>query len=147
MFNLTERDHDGDAIDFSTGTALSSGDPVLLPGGLVGIVNGGDVAANDWGAAMTRGVYKCKKATTAGSAIARGDEVWYNPSTKVFGKSGTYPVGMCVEEDAADADEYVKVHLNCHAQVDHLANATAGSAAEINAVRDTMINLGLMATS
>jgi len=105
--------HDGDAIDYTPGSAVSAGD-VVVQGELVGVAKL-DIAANALGALAVKGVFDFPKATGASTAIAAGANVYWDVAdteAKEDAESGANKLIGKVVKAAADADETVRVRLN-----------------------------------
>ena len=66
--------HDGAAIDYTPGAAVSAGD-VVVQGELIGVAKL-DIAANALGALAVQGVFDFPKATGVGTAITVGSRVY-----------------------------------------------------------------------
>lgn len=98
---------DGMAINYTPGTAITSGDVVTF-GTFCGVAIG-DIAANTLGAVAVRGVYDVAK--QAALAIALGDAVYWDDANNVANTTPSNPLlGYCVAA-AVGADATVRVAL------------------------------------
>ncbi len=105
--------HDGKAVDYTPGSAVSAGD-VVVQGDLVGIAKL-DIAANALGALAVEGVFDLPKATGGGTAIAAGATVYWDvgdTEAKTDDETGANELIGKVVKAAADADATVRVRLN-----------------------------------
>lgn len=103
--------HDGAAIDYTPGTAVSAGD-VVVQGELVGVAKL-DIAANKLGALAVAGVFDFPKNSGVGTAIAMGVNVYWDSVNKVATTTaaGNKLIGKVVRA-AADADTSVRVRMS-----------------------------------
>jgi predicted RecA/RadA family phage recombinase len=104
--------HDGDSIDYTPGSAVSAGDVVVL-NDLIGIAKL-DIAANVKGSLSLVGNYLFDKVTGGGTALAVGDNVYYDESEDEAtsdddGGDNVY-LGKCVKA-AGDSATTVEVRL------------------------------------
>jgi len=101
--------HTGDVLDHTPTSAVTSGDVVVM-GDLIGIAER-DIPANTLGAVRVKGVVELPKDNTV--QIDKGDICYFEVAEDEINKtaSGNPFAGVCVE-DAATADETVKVLLN-----------------------------------
>lgn len=110
----------GPKVDHTPGSALSPGEVVLLAGfcGIANDPNG--IAAAQLGSLHTAGVWKIKKAVSGGVTFSQGDPVRWDDTgkTAVTSGNGDQDLGIAFE-DAADADDHVKVHLNTQVMPDN----------------------------
>lgn len=145
MFLKTHRACDGVNVDFLASANKLSGDPIVLSDGRIGIVNA-DTPQGQHGSANTSGFYRGVKALGAGTALTKGTPLFYDLTAGVYADEGDIQVGT-VEENAADNEDSVLFGLNIHFPrvAAHVADASSGSAAEINALRDALVNAGFMA--
>jgi len=105
-------------IDHTPSSAVAVGQMVAIGTGMVGIADR-PIAANTLGALCVDGVFACDKATTAGTALTAGTQVYLNTSTgKVTSSANsggqsptTYPPLGVVVADAADGAAEVMVLL------------------------------------
>lgn len=117
----------GEALDWlnTTGSTVASGAAVLI-GKRVGFTQG-VIVNNAMGVVRVEGVYQCDK--TAALAIAAGDPVYYNISTKKITKTATdLPIGFATAAAAGSA-AYVNVKLHYATAGAVLADATGGTPA------------------
>ena len=104
--------HDGKAIDYTPGSAVSAGD-VVVQGDLVGVAKL-DIAANALGALAVEGVFDVPKAAGGGTAITAGAKVYWDvgdTEAKEDAESGANKYLGKVVIAAADADTTVRVRL------------------------------------
>ena len=104
--------HDGKAIDYTPGSAVSAGD-VVVQGDLIGVAKI-DIAADALGALVVTGVFDFPKATGGGSAITAGAKVYWDAGdseAKEDAESGANKYLGKVVIAAADADTDVRVRL------------------------------------
>lgn len=97
--------------DYIPEADLSCGAVVYL-GGIVGIVTTTEgIAANRLGSLATNGIFKLKKAS--GVTFSRGDVAEWDDTdnTSKNATQGDFKTGVVVE-DAASADDHVKVEIN-----------------------------------
>ncbi len=104
--------HDGDAIDYTPGSAVAAGD-VVVQGDLIGIAKL-DMAAGQLGALAVTGVFDVPKATGTGTDIAAGARLYWNTSnqqaTDDDGSGFNKYLGKAVRA-AATTDATVRVRL------------------------------------
>lgn len=72
--------HQGDQIDYTPGADVAAGDVVVLAD-LIGVAKT-PIALGALGALAVTGVFDLPKATGAGSAIAAGATVYWDPTAK-----------------------------------------------------------------
>ena len=104
--------HDGKAIDYTPGSAVSAGD-VIVQGDLIGVAKL-DIAASALGALAIDGVFDLPKATGGGTAITAGAKVYWDAGdseAKEDAESGANKYLGKVVAAAADADTTVRVRL------------------------------------
>jgi len=104
--------HDGKAIDYTPGSAVSAGD-VVVQGDLVGVAKL-DIAANALGALAVAGVFDFPKATGGSTAITAGANVYWDTGdseAKEDSESGANKYLGKVVTATADADTTVRVRL------------------------------------
>jgi len=104
--------HDGKAIDYTPGSAVSAGD-VVVQGDLVGVAKL-DIAANALGALAVEGVFDFPKAAGGGTAITAGAKVYWDvgdTEAKEDAEAGANKYLGKVVTAAADADTTVRVRL------------------------------------
>ena len=108
---------DDRAIDYTPTTAVAAGQ-VVVQGGLVGVAKE-PIPANTLGALAIRGVFDFLKATTAGSGLAAGTQVYWDGvdgvATANTNNGATPPVnypalGKTIQA-CADADATMRVRL------------------------------------
>ena len=105
--------HDGNAIDYTPGSAVAAGD-VVLQEDLIGIART-PIAANALGSLAVAGVFDLPKATGASTAIAAGATVYWDVGDQVAktdSESGANKLLGKVVKAAADADATVRVRLS-----------------------------------
>ena len=104
--------HDGNAIDYTPGSAVSAGD-VVVQGDLIGVAKL-DIAASALGALAVDGVFDFPKAAGGGTAIAAGAKVYWDAGdseAKEDAESGANKYLGKVVAAAADADTTVRVRM------------------------------------
>ncbi|MEQ8785126.1 MAG: DUF2190 family protein [Pirellulaceae bacterium] len=105
--------HEGDAVDYTPGTAVTAGDVVVLSN-LVGVAKL-DIAANVLGALAVTGVFDFAKASGGGVTFSVGDLVYWDDANHLAvttdGGGANKRVGNAVA-DAADADATVRARLS-----------------------------------
>jgi predicted RecA/RadA family phage recombinase len=134
----------GDTIVLVAGGAVTAGSPEFIAGVAVIPVTSG--VSGDSIACSTCGVFSLAK--KASLAISQGDDLYWDSSPGEITKTavdGVY-IGKAFEA-AADSDSTINVKIGGPKQAAFVADATAGSAAEIIALRDALVNAGLMAKS
>ena len=105
--------HDGAAIDYTPGSAVSAGD-VVVQGELVGVAKL-DIAANALGALAVEGVFDFPKATGVGTAIAAGANVYWDvgdTEAKEDSETGANKLIGKTVIAAVDNDTTVRARLN-----------------------------------
>jgi len=99
-----------DRVDYTPGSDVTAGD-VVVQGELVGVATG-DIDANTKGSLAVAGVFLFPKATTSGSALTAGDEVYWDAGASVVTTTvGSNKYAGKVVTDAADADATAEVRL------------------------------------
>ena len=104
--------HDGNAIDYTPGSAVAAGD-VVVQGDLVGVAKQ-PIAADALGALAVRGVFDFPKAAGVGEAIAAGAKVYWDAGdaeAKEDAESGANKYLGKVAAAATDDDTTVRVRL------------------------------------
>ena len=104
--------HDGDAIDYTPGSAVSAGD-VVVQGDLIGIAKL-DIAADALGALAVKGVFDFPKASGDSTAIAAGAKVYWDAGdseAKEDAEAGANKYLGKVVTAATDDDTTVRVRL------------------------------------
>jgi len=105
--------HDGNAIDYTPGSAASAGD-VVVQGELVGVAKL-DIAANALGALAVSGVYDFPKTAGVGEAITAGSKVYWDVAdavAKTDDESGANKLIGKTIAAAGDDDTTVRVRLS-----------------------------------
>ena len=94
-------------------TAIVNGEVVNM-GGLVGICTSPEgIAVGAKGSLATSDVFRMRKATGAGVTFAIGDPVgWDDVANTAVAAPGDFNAGVCVDQAAANGDEYVCVDIN-----------------------------------
>lgn len=112
----------------NSGAAIASGDVVII-GSIIGIAETDIAATTGVGTICTEGVFQLGK--TASLAIAQGDRVFFNTSTKLITKTATdTPIGTAFESaDAADSTVNVNIYENAPEGFPVAATVAAVSAA------------------
>jgi predicted RecA/RadA family phage recombinase len=102
--------HDGDAVDYTPGAAVTAGD-VVVQGTLIGVCTQ-SIAANKLGALAVKGVFDFAKATGTGTALTAGLAVYWDDTNDVVTAtaSGNVALGKVVTA-AATTDAIVRVRL------------------------------------
>ena len=100
----------GDNIDYTPGVDVPAG-AVIVQGELVGVTKR-PIPANTLGSLAVSGVFDFPKATTAGSAIGVGVNVYWNATTQqaTTTASGNKLIGKTIKA-ATDTDATVCVRL------------------------------------
>ncbi|GGF76973.1 Predicted phage recombinase, RecA/RadA family [Mameliella alba] len=140
---------DGINVTVAAPAAKSSGDGVLV-GSIFGVAitdaaNGADVAIR------TTGVVTLPK--IGSQAWSVGDKVYWddgNDRCTSTAADGDQLIGTATEAVGSGADATtgtLRLTGTQLLQAANVADASAGSAAEINALRDALVNAGLMAAS
>jgi len=110
---MTKFIQDGGSVDYTPGSAKTAGD-VVVQGELVAVAKR-DIAANELGSLAIEGVYDFPKAAGGGTAIAAGDNVYWDVAegvAKEDAEAGANKlIGKCVLA-AADAATTVRAKLN-----------------------------------
>jgi predicted RecA/RadA family phage recombinase len=101
---------DDDAVDYTPTADVAVGD-VIVQGELVGIANR-PITANTLGALAVEGIFDFPKATSAGSGITAGSNVYWDATNKRATTTSTNNklIGKTVKA-AADADTTVRVRM------------------------------------
>ncbi|NLW84481.1 MAG: DUF2190 family protein [Phycisphaerae bacterium] len=104
--------HDGDAVDFTPGSAVNAGD-VVVQGDLIGIAKL-DMVAGQLGALAVTGVFDITKATGTGTDITAGAKLWWNATNsrveKTDGSGAHKYLGKAVRA-ALTTDATVRIRL------------------------------------
>lgn len=127
----------------NSGSAIASGDVVVLVN-RVGVALTDIAATTGKGTVQLEGVYEMAK--DADESFAQGDVLYFdaNDSTMTKTAAGNTPAGVA-HEIALTADVTCLVRLcDFPKRAAKVADASAGDAAEINALRDALIAAGLM---
>jgi predicted RecA/RadA family phage recombinase len=139
--------HPGDVLTITAGGTVAAG-AVVLNGSLAGVAINSAVSGEDLNIALS-GVYSLPKvgsqAWTVGAAI-----FWTGTACTTAGGSSNVFIGTATEAVSDGAGNTTgKVRLNGAGsrRAAFVANASSGSAAEINALRDALVNAGLMASA
>ena len=100
----------GDNIDYTPGVDVPAG-AVVVQGELIGVTKR-PIPANTLGSLAVSGVFDFPKATTAGSAISAGVNVYWNATAQqaTTTASGNKLIGKTIKA-ADDADTTVRVRL------------------------------------
>jgi predicted RecA/RadA family phage recombinase len=105
--------HDGNAIDYTPGADVTSGD-VVVQGDLIGVAKQ-PIAANALGALAVTGVLDFPKATGGGTAITVGTKLYWDVAdqeAKADDESGANKlIGKAVAA-AGDSDATVRARLS-----------------------------------
>ena len=103
--------HDGNSIDYTPGSAVTAG-AVVVQGELVGVAKV-DIPASTLGALAVAGVFDFPKATGAGTAIAAGENCYWNAAAQqaTTTATGNKLIGKCVKA-AADVDATVRIRMS-----------------------------------
>jgi len=105
--------HEGNSIDHTPGADVAAGD-VVVQGELVGVAKL-DIPANTLGALAVAGVFDFPKATSGGSAITAGAEVYWDEAageaTTDAAAGANKRVGRCIAA-AADGDAVVRARMS-----------------------------------
>jgi predicted RecA/RadA family phage recombinase len=138
----------GETLTITSAGAIASGAGVLN-GLFFGVALNAAAGAGETVVLATTGVFSLPKvgsqAWTVGAAV-----FWTGTACTAVGGSGNVFIGNAVEAVADGAGDTIgKVRLNGAGirRAAFVANASAGSAAEINALRDALVAAGLMASS
>ena len=140
----------GTTLEFTASSDVKSGDVVAV-GAFIGIA-AGDVDNGDKGIVNLTGVYDVPKAGSQAWQI--GDRVYWDAALNAgdgaatTDEEGNTLMGVAVAAVGSGAEETigrVRLQAATNPVASHVANATVGDAAEINALRDALVNAGLMA--
>lgn len=105
--------HDGDAIDYTPGADVASGD-VVVQSDLIGVAKR-EIKANTLGALAVKGVFDVAKEGGVAVTFAVGDKVYWddtnNFAVATDGAGANKLMGKAVAV-AADADTSVRVRLS-----------------------------------
>lgn len=128
----------------NAGSAISSGDVVSL-GNRIAIADTDIAATTGVGTVSLEGVYSLPAETD--TAFAQGDALYWSSGELTKTAAGGVYAGIA-HEDKLQASAVGYVRLQPHPKVmAKVADASSGSAAEINALRDAMIAAGLMSNT
>lgn len=138
----------GATLQITAGAAYSSGDGVVA-GGLFGVATG-DIANGAAGIIALTGVYTLPK--VGSQAWTVGARVFWDAENDrcTTGGDGLLFIGNAVAAVGSGAGETtgtVRLNGTSLPRVAFVADASDGSAAEINAIRNALVDLGLMAAS
>jgi predicted RecA/RadA family phage recombinase len=133
---------EGDRIILVAGGTVTSGSPVFIGGSAaIPVISG---ISGDSIPCQLEGVFELTKKESL--AITQGDNLYWDSTPGEITKTladGVY-IGRAFAA-AGGSDSTVMVKLNAARQAASVADASAGSAAEINALRDALIAAGLIA--
>lgn len=105
--------HDGDAIDYTPGADVASGD-VVVQSDLIGVAKR-EIKANTLGALAVTGVFDLAKEAGGGVTFSTGDKAYWDDANDVAvttdGAGANKLLGKAVA-DAADGDATVRVRLS-----------------------------------
>lgn len=105
--------HDGDAIDYTPGADVASGD-VVVQSDLIGVAKR-EIKANTLGALAVTGVFDVAKEAGGGVTFSTGDKAYWDDANDVAvttdGAGANKLLGKAVA-DAADGDATVRVRLS-----------------------------------
>jgi predicted RecA/RadA family phage recombinase len=136
----------GEALEITAGADIASGAGVVV-NGLFGVAAGA-IANGARGIINLTGVYALPKIGSQAWQI--GQRVFWNGTAATnAGNAGIYigTVAAAVGSGAGETVGNVRLAGMAQPRVAFVANASAGSAAEINALRDALVTAGLMAAS
>lgn len=136
---------EGKSLSHVAASDISSGDVVVL--GKQVAVAMVDISTGKQGELALEGVFELPSDT--GTAYDQGDQLFWDSGNSRVTKtaSGNVYAGIA-EQPKLSAATTARVKLaESHKQAAHVADASSGSAAEINALRDALIAAGLMASS
>lgn len=130
----------------NSGSAIASGDPVVI-GERIGVAIVDIAATTGSGSVAMEGVFQLDK--DADESFEQGDQLFYDSSDSTLTKTATGNTWAgYAHESALTADTSCKVRLQAKPKkAAFVADASAGSAAEINALRDALVEAGLMSDS
>lgn len=137
----------GDVLEFTAGATIASGAGVLV-GSVFGVATG-DIANGAVGTINLTGIYELTKVDE--QAWTLGAPVYWdaaNNRATAVAASGLTLIGVAAAAVSSAAGQTLgRVRLNgdANARAAHVADASSGSAAEINAIRDALVAAGLMA--
>ena len=125
----------------NSGSAIASGDVVVL-GDRVGVAVTDIPATTGKGSVDMSGVFELPSDT--GTSYAQGDELYWDGTQLTKTATGNTPAGLCFEAKISGGTT-AKVMLQPHPKrAAKVVDASSGSAAEINAIRDALIAAGIM---
>lgn len=144
MKNLIQK---GEIMEYANaGSAILSGGVVVL-GNRIAIANEAIAASTGSGSVQLEGVFSLPSITSG--AFVQGEELFWDAGNTRLTNIGTgsIPAGTCFEAKASSTATAKVLLEPVVKRVEHLADASAGSAAEINALRDALILAGIMKSS
>lgn len=138
---------EGDTLTFTASGNVASGEGVLV-GSAFGVATG-PVANAEPGTLKLTGVFDLPK--IGSQAWSVGNPIYWDASSKACTNVGSThkQIGIAVLATGSTSGEKIgRVRLNGSPApiAAHVADASAGSGAEINALRDALIAAGLMAS-
>lgn len=138
----------GDVLEFTAGATIVSGQGVLA--GTVFGVSTGNVANGAQGTLNLTGVFDLPK--VGSQAWTVGQRVYWDAgnarcTTAATGHTLIGTAYAAVGSGAGETTGRVRLNGTVQSRAAHVADASAGSAAEINALRDALIAGGLMASA
>lgn len=133
----------GKTMAYVAGADISAGDVVALADRVAVALT--DIANGATGTVELDGVYELVAETDA--AFSQGDQLFWDTNAENLTKTPsttTIPAGM-----AHEAKVQASAKALCRLQASpkraaYVADASSGSAGEINAIRDALVNAGLM---
>lgn len=141
---MTNYKQPGKSMEYTNaGSAIASGAIVPLVD-RCGVAVADIAASTGKGTLMLEGIFELPK--DGDEAFSQGDELYHDASDGTVTKTaaGNTPCGIAVKAELSAAVT-AQVKLQPHPKrAAHVADASAGSAAEINALRDALIAAGLM---
>lgn len=142
MKNLRHETFEIIQVTNSTEEALPAG-AVIQVGSLAGVVVAG-IAAGATGSVRVAGDVELPK--KAALEPNQGTAIFFDPDESEVTATADdgFPLGVVSVKPAA-ADATIRVALNVRAVAAHVADAADGSAVEINALRDALVDAGIMA--
>lgn len=139
---MTNEIQKGDVLDYVAGADIASGAVVVLGDSIAVAMQ--SIANGSTGSVLRRGVVEL--AAIATGPFTQGQQLFWDANASKLTDVGTgnTPAGMCAEAKLS-AGTTAKLELNPHGKrAAKVADASAGSAAEINALRDALIAAGIM---
>lgn len=142
--------HDGERVTLTAGGTITAGTGVLVGSALFGVAVTGAASGESY-TIQTTGLVTITK--VGSQAWAVGDAVYWddgNSRATATAADGDLVIGVATEAVGSGASlttGTIRLTPRAHPVAVNVADAASGSAAEINALRDALVNAGLMAAS